>query len=57
MRIKKEGSMIKEIPIEQIPEKDLQKYFEETGSVTAIHEIVKRHNKEREKTKEGEMTK
>ena len=46
--IKKEAVML----IEDIKEKDLWKYFCVSGSLIAIHEIVKRHNKEREQNRE-----
>lgn len=38
--------------IEDIKEKDLWRYFCVSGSLIAIHEIVKRHNKEREQNRE-----
>lgn len=39
--------------IEDIKEKDLWRYFCVSGSLIAIQEIVRRHNKEREQNKEN----
>lgn len=38
--------------LEDIKEKDLWYFFRQSGSVTAIQEIVRRHNKEREQNRE-----
>lgn len=38
--------------IEDIKEEDLWKYFFASGSLVAVHEIVKRHNRKREQFKE-----
>lgn len=40
--------------IEEISEKDLWKYFQASGSVVAMGEIVRRRNLQREKSKERE---
>lgn len=38
--------------IEEIKENDLWRYFQCSGSLVAIHEIVKRHNRQREQNRE-----